>query len=206
MEYGYPNISYTGNSATNNNSIISFDHAAKTVFPGISALISDADGNYSPLTMAKPGVDYVRVLGGTERWGDYSGSQRKYNQPGRVWVTGLFGSTAKQNTTWIAELSETSLTSIAEQAPTADNANTMTIYPNPSTDRMNVELQLDKADYLQFHILDAQGKLVIELLRERVKAGKNNFSFSTSPLSAGHYILRVSSAQQELLVQKFQKQ
>jgi hypothetical protein len=71
---------------------------------------------------------------------------------------------------------------------------------------MNVQLCLEKADYLQIQIFDVQGKLIHVLLRERVKAGKNTFSFSTSPLAAGHYILKVNSAHQELLVQQFQKQ
>jgi hypothetical protein len=49
------------------------------------------------------------------------------------------------------------------------------------------------------------GKAIKELLRERVKAGKNNFSFSTSPLAVGNYLLRVSSGNQEVFAQKFQK-
>jgi hypothetical protein len=204
LEFGYPNISYLGNSSTDNKAMISFDHASSTVFPGVSALISDGLGDYSKPTTVKLGADYLRVLGGNERWGDYSGSQRKYNQAGRVWVNGLFASSSKQNTTWIAELSEASLANISANSNTQQN--TMELYPNPSTDKMNVQIVLDKADYLQFHILDASGKLVQELLRERVKAGKNNFSFSTTPLAQGNYILRVSSAKQEVFVQKFQKQ
>jgi hypothetical protein len=204
LEYGYPNISYSGTGASNNNAIISFDHAAKTVFPGVSALLSDGLGNYSPLTSVKLGANYVRVLGGKERWGDYSGSQRKYNQPGRVWVNGLYANSSKQNITWIAELSENSLASMSDN--TSPKANSLSIYPNPTAETMNVQLFLEKADYLQFQIFDIQGKLINVLLRERVKAGKSNFSFSTSPLAAGHYILKINSANQELLVQQFQKQ
>lgn len=205
LEYGYPNISYSGNSASNNNAVINFDHSAASIFPGVSAMLTDASGNYSPLTTVKPGVGYLRVLGGNERWGDYSGSQRKYNQPGRVWVNGLFANTSSQNTTWIAELAETSLAGI-DKSEAVNNNNSMSIYPNPTAAQMNVQLFLDKSDYLQFQLFDANGKLIKELLRERVKAGKNNFSFSTEPLSPGHYVLRVGSSQQEVLVEKFQKQ
>ena len=204
LEYGYPNISYSGTGASNNNAIISFDHAAKTVFPGVSALLSDGLGNYSPLTSVKLGTDYVRVLGGKERWGDYSGSQRKYNQPGRVWVNGLYANSSKQNITWIAELSENSLASISDNS--SPTPNSLSIYPNPTAETINVQLFLEKADNLQFQIFDASGKLVNVLMRERVKAGKSNFSFSTSPLAAGNYILKVNSANQDILVQQFQKQ
>ncbi|MFA6151075.1 MAG: T9SS type A sorting domain-containing protein [Chitinophagaceae bacterium] len=204
LEFGYANISYMGNSSTDNSAIINFDHSAATVFPGVSALKTDGAGDYSPIMTVKPGVAYVRVLGGNERWGDYSGSQRKYNQPGRVWVNGLFGNTSKQNTTWIAELAETSLVNIPE--PEAGEQNSLSIYPNPTSDRMTVQIVLDKADYLEFQLFDMNGKLVNLLLRERVKKGKNNFSFSTAPLSSGNYVLRVNNAQQEVFAQQFVKQ
>jgi hypothetical protein len=47
--------------------------------------------------------------------------------------------------------------------------------------------------------------MVKVLLREKVKAGKNNFSFSTSPLSNGIYFLKVTSSNKEILTQKFIK-
>lgn len=203
LEFGYPNISYSGNSTTNNNAIISFDHAAAKVFPGVSAVLSDGANNYSPLTTVKSGAYYLRVLGGNERWGDYSGSQRKYNKPGRVWVNGLYANSSYENTTWIAELSEASLTSIPQSGTTLNNS--VDIYPNPTAEIMNVQLSIEQAAYLQFQIFDANGKLVNVLLRERVKAGKNNFSFSTAPLAVGNYVLRISSASEDVFVQKFQK-
>ena len=89
---------------TDNTSIISFDHTAITVFPGVSALTSDGLGNYSAMTTVKAGASYYNILSGNERWGDYSGSQRKYNQPGRVWVNGMWANASKKNTTWIGEL------------------------------------------------------------------------------------------------------
>ena len=202
LEFGYPNISYTGNNATEDNAVINVDHAAATVAPGVSALNTDGLGNYSSLSTLKSGTDYLRVLGGKERWGDYSGSQRKYNQAGRVWVNGLYANSAKQNVTWIAELSTNSLTSI-NSADKTDNS--MNIYPNPTAEYMNIQLVLEKPDYLQFQIFDANGVAVKELLRERVKAGKNNFSFSTTPLAVGNYILRVTSGNKEVFTQKFQK-
>jgi len=39
-----------------------------------------------------------------ERWGDYSGTQRKYNEPGKIWATGYYGDEFKRNATWVAEL------------------------------------------------------------------------------------------------------
>lgn len=202
LEFGYPNISYTGKSSTEDNSIINFDHASAKIFPGISALASDGAGNYSSLLTLKSGTDYLRVLGGKERWGDYSGSQRKYNQAGRVWVNGLYANPSKQNVTWITELSVNSLASIA---PSNNSETEVTIYPNPTTEYLQIQIVLDKPENVQFLVYDINGMLVKELLRERVKAGKNNFSFATNPLPAGNYFIRVVSESREIYNQKFQK-
>jgi hypothetical protein len=204
LEIGYPNISYAGMGTTDQTAIISFDHTALTVFPGVSALTTDGLGSYSPFTIVKSGLNYLSILSGNERWGDYSGSQRKYNEPGIVWVNGLWANASRKNTTWIGELSLTSLAGINEQ-PIISSINEMMLFPNPTADLMNVTLSLEKTEYLQFEIYDLTGKMVKVLLREKVKAGKNNFSFSTSPLSNGIYFLKVTSSNKEILTQKFIK-
>ncbi|MCX6295789.1 MAG: T9SS type A sorting domain-containing protein [Bacteroidetes bacterium] len=205
LELGYPNISYAGSGTTDQTSIISFDHTALTVFPGVSALTSDGNGNYSPITTVKSGAGFFSILSGNERWGDYSGSQRKYNQPGRVWVNGMWGSTAHKNITWIGELSLSSLAGISNPKPN-NTIDQMMVYPNPTADLMNVSINLEKLEYLQFEVIDVTGKLLKVLLNDRVKAGKNNFNFSTAPLSKGIYFLKVTSGTKEILVQKFVKE
>ena len=203
LEIGYPNISYAGISSTDNTAIINFDHSALTVFPGVSALTTDGNGSYSPFTTVKSGASYFSILSGNERWGDYSGSQRKYDQPGRVWVNGMWCNAAKKNITWIGELSVSSLAGVNE---TNENPiGELTVFPNPTVETMNIEITLDKPDYLNFEVFDNTGKIVKVLLREKVKAGKNSFSFSTSPLSSGIYFLKVTSAKKEILTKKFIK-
>jgi len=204
LEIGYPNISYAGSGTTDHTAIINFDHTALTVFPGVSALTSDGLGNYSPMTTIKAGVSFFSVLSGNERWGDYSGSQRKYNQPGRVWVNGMWATASKKNNTWIAELSLSSLAGVAEQSN--NSMNELALYPNPTTELMNVSITIEKSDVLKFEVLDVTGKLVKVLLQDKVKAGKNNFSFSTTPLANGIYFLKITSASKEILTEKFVRQ
>jgi len=204
LEIGYPNISYAGSGTTDHTAIINFDHTALTVFPGVSALTSDGLGNYSPMTTIKAGVSFFSVLSGNERWGDYSGSQRKYNQSGRVWVNGMWATASKKNNTWIAELSLSSLAGVAEQSN--NSMNELALYPNPTTELMNVSITIEKSDVLKFEVLDVTGKLVKVLLQDKVKAGKNNFSFSTTPLANGIYFLKITSASKEILTEKFVRQ
>ncbi len=83
--------------------------------------------------------------------------------------------------------------------------NELSLYPNPTSDLMNVTVTIESSAILQFEVLDVTGKLVKVLLRDKVKAGKNNFSFSTTPLSNGIYFLRVTNSTKEILTQKFVK-
>lgn len=205
LEIGYPNISYIGMGTTDNTAIINFNHSSSTVFPGVSAVSSDGNGDYSSFVTIKSGQSYLSVLTGAERWGDYSGSQRKYDQPGTVWINGMYGNTGKKNNTWIAELSLNPIAGInnSSKLKTTDN---LLLYPNPTADVMNVSIVLENTEYLQFELVDVTGKQIKILLKEKVKEGKSNFSFSTSPLNSGVYFLKVSSGSREILSQKLIKE
>ncbi|MFM8917674.1 MAG: hypothetical protein ACKOGP_08030, partial [Bacteroidota bacterium] len=52
--------------------------------------MSDGNGSYSPITVIKQGLSYTNMLNGSERWGDYTGCQTRYNLPGWVWVNGSY--------------------------------------------------------------------------------------------------------------------
>jgi rhamnogalacturonan endolyase len=136
----------------------------------------------------KQGLGFINVLNGDERWGDYSGIQRRYNAQGTVWVNGMYGMANNTHSTWIAELGVSPDVSVlTPQAPVAQ-AN---VFPNPFTDRVAVEFTLSEAQQLRFELYDVNGRLVEVLLDDRVKAGVNRFSFSPHPLAAGIYMLRI---------------
>lgn len=202
LEYGYPNISYVGMGSTDNTSIISFDYTALTVFPGMGAVTSDGSGSYSDLTHIKTGLSNLSILSGDERWGDYSGSQRKYNENGVVWMNGLFTNVTHKNTTWIAQLSLNSFAGIKTEEK---KQNGMVVYPNPTSEMMNVSFALEYSDFLRFELYDVNGKLVKLLMQEKVKAGKNDFSFSITPLNNGIYFFKISSNEKEIFSKKVVK-
>jgi hypothetical protein len=204
LHLGYPNISYSGNGPFDNASVISFDHSALSVNPGFSAQAYDGNGNYSPIQTVKTGQGYMNIIAGTQRWGDYSGSQRKFDQPGVVWINGLFGTSLHRNNTWITELSY-SPTGIENLSPPKDMTD-LNVYPNPLSDLINISFSIPHSDYLSFDIYDLQGKLVKTLLRDRVKGGNNLFSFSAAPLANGTYILRIGYGDKSVLSKKFIKE
>jgi hypothetical protein len=202
LYYGYPNISYIGLGASDNSSMISFDHSALTVDPGFSAIAYDGNGNYSAHTTLKTGSSYMNIITGTQRWGDYSGSQRKYDEPGVVWVNGLYGNSSHQNSTWIAELafSPAGIVEASKQAPAELN-----LYPNPLSETMEVNFVLQEHAYLSFDVYDMQGKLIKTLLRNKVMSGNNLFRFSMEPLPAGAYILQISDGNKQVFSKRFVK-
>lgn len=199
VDFAYPNISYAGISNTDNTSIISFDHSSNKLFPGISAIKTDAAGNFSNILRIKNGTNFVNVLSGNlERWGDYSGSQRRYNKPGEVWMSGYYGynySTFNKNKhgAWVAKLAVdpgmvTGITTASEE----NISNGALIFPNPAQEMFSVDLSLLKPEYLSFELYDVHGKLVELLLRDWVKTKENRFNFSIRDLSKGIYFLKIT--------------
>ena len=215
MDFAYPNISYSGStinygglSEGENEAIITFGHTSPQSFAGISAVYYSSDGKYSSVTRIKSGDTLIDLTplgyGANDRWGDYSGSQRKYDEPGKVWVAGTFGKktttgTKKNYGTWIAEVS--SPNSPIKPVETSE----LLVFPNPSADIFSLNFTLEKDAELTFKIYDMKGSLVQTLMEEGAKAGQNIFSFSTIPLSTGVYYLSIEAEGSVILKKKIVK-
>ena len=158
---------------------------------------ADGLGDFSPVLRIQNGTTYVNLLAATqERWGDYSGSQRRYNNPGKVWMSGYntysySGSYPFAHRAWITELglSPFIVTSVKNETKTNTAA---TVFPNPAKDIFSVVLDLPQPEYLSFELYDQHGKLITILLRDWVKVTQNTFSFSTQSLSQGVYYLKIN--------------
>jgi hypothetical protein len=136
LDYAYPNISYAGLDSTDDSAIITFNHSSPGVFPGCSAVQADGTGEFSPVLKIKDGITYVNVVNGSlERWGDYSGSQRKYDNPGEVWMSGYYatsgGQYAHAHRAWVAQITtdQRYYLSVKEQNNKTAPPN---VYPNPA--------------------------------------------------------------------------
>ena len=104
-DFGYPNIAWTGNEDCDKEVIIGFNHTSPVDYAGISCVYVDNDGAYSDIIVLKEGEGYVdKFAGGYERWGDYFGLQRKYNEPGKVYSFGFYGTENNLNTGWHNEI------------------------------------------------------------------------------------------------------
>lgn len=204
IHYGYPNLAYNGITPQDQSAIMVVMRSSINLFPGFSVLLTDGNGNYAPLKNVKNGQSFVSVIPGTERWGDYSGAQRRYNDPGKVWVNGSYGTTIHKISTWIAEIAlHPPPTGIIEQV--ADE-NEIDVFPNPLSENVSIRFGLERAAVCVFEVMDLQGRKVKTLMKERVVAGKHQFTFSMQPLPAGTYLLVISESDSIIATQQIVKQ
>lgn len=191
LDYGYPNISSMARETEDVEALISFNHSADTVFPGMSAMYFSSDELYSERLHLKSGTHFVNVLSDTlERWGDYSGTQLKYYGNGTVWAAGSFGRPGNRHGTWIQELSSPVQT-VGVQEMTAESKSL--VFPNPVMDLFNFEFELKETALYRLELFDANGRMIKTLLYDRVKAGTNRISFNIDHLPSGAYFLRGNS-------------
>lgn len=197
MDFAYPNISYAGLSATDDMAMINFDHSSDKVNPGCSAIETDAKGNFSPILRIQSGTTYVNLLtANLERWGDYSGSQRKYNsKDAEIWVSGYYaysnGNYPHAHAAWVSQLT-TDRNYVGVKNIAANTNNEVKVFPNPANTFFSVSFEIKVPEYLSFELFDASGKKIETLLKDWVKVHENTFSFNTRDLDKGIYILKIS--------------
>ncbi|MGR6086963.1 MAG: T9SS type A sorting domain-containing protein [Arcticibacter sp.] len=196
---GYPNIAYAGIGPGDNRSIISTLLSSSTFQPGVGAILSDGNGSYSPVTVVKQGLSYTNMLNGNERWGDYTGCQTRYNLPGWVWVNGSYSLVNHTTRTWIGELTATSGVSVPELNTNKYDAN---IYPNPTSERTEIQFDLKADDFISLEVLDLNGKLIKNPYRGSLRSGLNSISINTAFLSKGTYVIQINSRNSGLLASK----
>lgn len=192
MEYGYPNISYTGNTLFSQQSIIGFNHTGDSVHPGVSAVFYDGAGGYSNRVEIKTGEHNIEVLSGSyQRWGDYTGNQRKYDEPGTVWISGMFGRRvgfARRLGTQIAEItSPIAETPLVMKGRKLDAA----LYPNPVSDLFGMEFVMENSEELIIELRSMSGQRIHRFYEGPVSKGKNALIFSTQNLAQGVHILLI---------------
>jgi len=120
-DFGYPNIAWTGNEDCDIETIIAFNHTSPTDYAGISCVYYGNDKSYSDIIIMKEGENYVDRFtssssNGYERWGDYFGLQRKYNEGNKVYSFGFYGTENYRNTGWCNEIisPDTNILSISQ--------------------------------------------------------------------------------------------
>lgn len=196
-ELGYPSIAFTGDDIqTDRDVIILAAHAATDTPAGYSACYMDNNGDYSDWLLVKAGDNYIDMLNiadGFERWGDYSATQRVYNDPGKVWVSSTFGENDKDADTWLSCLGKPGYINSVKD----ENINTkpIAVFPNPSAERFSLRTDIPAScRRMDIQLMDASGRIVKILYSDKPKrTGEAELSFDISGLSTGIYLLNLTA-------------
>ena len=209
-DWGYPNIAYTGRYEGDDEAVINFNYVHPQVFSSCGVIYYQGrEGTYSDKITTKEGGVYVDLISGTDRWGDYSGMQRKYNEPGVVWCTGTYGawvpyggSSYKGNQTYITKVFSPDSNDVYVPVDTF----AFNLGPNPTADIVSIYFSLEETATTSIYIYDINGKIVKKLIEDEMKSGTNMLSFSSAPLSEGIYFVSIYSEGVLVQTEKLVKQ
>ncbi|MFT5601722.1 MAG: hypothetical protein ACI9N1_001970 [Flavobacteriales bacterium] len=194
MDFGYPNIASTGIDANDMEVLIGFNFTSPVDTNGVAAVYMDNEGNYSEVTKLHTGEQPISILSDSiDRWGDYFGIQRRFNEPCEVWVGGMYGKSGA-NGTWVSRVrvSDTCRTPL----PT-DTLNPVfnggSAFPNPAIDMVTVDFEMSETAFVSIQLFNEIGQQVGILYEDLAKEGENRITFNVNHLSKGLYILRIMS-------------
>lgn len=196
LDFGYPNLSFTETGSGNSHCIISYEFSGANMYPGYGAVYYDGSAHSDMLVM-KSGFKSISMLAGKEqRWGDYSGSQQDWNEPGAVWVEGIFGRSDSRYGNFMAKLTTPSWVKTPEVVKANPRGR---VFPNPAWEIVSYEFTIEKAQSFSFALYDMAGRLVDKVLDTYCKKGHNLVRLNVATLPAGTYLLRATGAEGEVV-------
>lgn len=196
VDVGYPQITYTGKSWTEVESIITFNHSGDSLNAGFSCIFFDNDSTYSERQQIVEGGDYIDILTNPnrfyERWGDYTGNQPAYGETGTIWANGYESSDRGIPQTALAKLRSPNWDKAAIIGSPENEIKPSSIRPNPTSNWFETELNLKEEGLVQFKLISADGRQNLFQSEEYGYLGVNKFRFRTEHLKSGLYLLQIT--------------
>ena len=206
VDFGYPNIASTGINPNEKECVIGFNYTSANDTNGVSCIYMDNNRNYSRFTKLHRGLRAIdRQSSTVNRWGDYTGIQRKYNDPCRTWISGMFGKIGS-NGSWISSVavSDTCREKLPHLflEPSFQNG---VLFPNPSNEIVYYDFTLEESLDLKILIFSIDGRLVDILYEDYVKSGPQRLSFDIQSLKVGTYFLVIENNGSNIYTKKIIK-
>ena len=187
LDFAYPSIAFAGNTKLDNQSmVITFSHVGENEYAGTSAIYHNKseglESIYSNVISLKSGDSLINtfVADTAERWGDYTDIQRKYNEPGIIWLCGSYGDSLGRNNVWLSKLSVKNDLIVEDK---------FLVYPNPVESSVEISINFMVDDQVTIQLVNNLGSVVKEINHEPVRKGNARFLLNTEDLSSGVYIL-----------------
>lgn len=189
IDLAYPGIASSGATETDQAISMVYLASSNTLYPEMRVVNIDNNLNPTSPILVKAGVNTVTVGcdGGSCRWGDYTGAQRQYNTAS-VWI---LGQAPKNNGNWRNWIAQVTPEAVGIN-PTIPTTNTLTAYPNPVVDLLNIDFDQTETAYTQIYLYDMYGKPVKLLYAAHLPKGKQTLSFNKQALPTGMYLLNIT--------------
>ncbi|WP_421751793.1 T9SS type A sorting domain-containing protein [Croceimicrobium sp.] len=148
----------------------------------------DNGANFGPIKKVSSGTTNFAQVSKSRFVGDYSSSVRTHCNIYSLW-TDCRANGCKQ---YIAKYDECASLGI-EYTPIEAPFSLSTLYPNPVSTVLNLDMKSDAAMSLNLEIFDLQGRVVYSS-DQNLLEGKNKLELDLSSLKAGQYLLSISDA------------
>ena len=192
IDFGFPSIAYLGNDAFDNRAVITCSYSPTDTFAGTVAFYKDAGGNISDMLIVQKGETKETALtDSVQRWGDYTGIQKKYNESNVAWLCGSYVAIDGNYSTWIAKIVNPDSSTISS-VPIVPQSTSAKVFPNPTSEKFSLQIDLPRDNFTRFSLYNEEGQLIRVLLDDYFSAGTYLFSFNTQYLSNGIYFLRIT--------------
>lgn len=203
-DLAYPAIASLGYDSLDQNVGIAFLRSDSSITPETDVVSIDNDMIWSTMQTVKAGDTMVNILAPPsyaiqpERWGDYTGINRKYNSAiPQVWMAGAYGANTLPRRasygTWIAQIktNDLPLTPVSVVPIIAKNEATK-LYPNPTQDIFSIEFDNQKAGNVSIELYNINGQLIKVLFDDYLNPSLCKISFNKLMLVAGNYFVKIN--------------
>jgi hypothetical protein len=197
----YPAVTSFGHKPKDKSAAIVYVQADINTLPQVCAVAVDDAMNFSAPIVIKTGDTMLSISNspGPERWGDYSGIQRKYNDtvPTAWLAAGFSGNNPGRKAgfnTWVAQL--ISKDTFVNTIPIGIQQNYLqhfnsTVYPNPVIDRFEVAFQNPLLQTIKVTLSNMNGQTNYVLHNGILSKGKTLLSFNKNALAPGIYLIDI---------------
>jgi hypothetical protein len=193
----YPAVAGFGHNANDKSAVICYLQTDTSLYPQVCAIAVDDAMNFSAPIVLKKGDTTINMLyppnqyNIPERWGDYTGIQRRYNtNPPEVWCAGAYaGNNSRKASynTWVSQL-------LNGNAPLPNVSNTLAstnaiVYPNPSYQAFTYSWTQRTEQAVHLYIITTTGQLVKEIYNGDMDKGEHKINFNKGAMASGTYFL-----------------
>jgi hypothetical protein len=186
LDFAYPAIAAAGTAEDDPSVLITFQHSAAQTFPGTSVVYCNRYREYSNILRIKQGrsiINYSFLPKDQQRWGDYEGIQKKYNEPNTWYLVGSYGNGGMN--AWISRLS------LNDPLRQTIEIKEFRLFPNPADDAVNIELSINTSGVYRAVLVNMKGQEQTLDTRFALDAGTHLLKLNTAEISSGVYYLRI---------------